>query len=68
MVSKRWPGEAMGDLEPDAHAASVALSHDPRSDEPDLRADRPAARWPFPRGIAAAILAQVIQERSRRFS
>ncbi len=108
-IDNRWPSEAMADLDLDAHAAVVTLSHDPKIDEPALQAamdsdafyigalgskgnhakriERLAARG-YSRGqldrifgpiglplggrspaeIAVAILAQVIRERSRRFS
>jgi xanthine dehydrogenase accessory factor len=106
-IDNRWPHEAMADLELDVHTAVVALSHDPKIDEPALQAamdsdafyigalgskgnhakrlERLAGRGysneqldrifgPIglhlggraPAEIAVAILAQVIQERSKR--
>ena len=38
LLDKRWPHEAMSDLELDARTAIVALSHDPKIDEPALQA------------------------------
>ena len=37
-IDNRWPDEAMRDLELDARTAIVALSHDPKIDEPALQA------------------------------
>ena len=37
-IDNRWPIEAMSDLELDARTAVVALSHDPKIDEPTLQA------------------------------
>ena len=37
-IDNRWPHEAMADLELDARTAIVALSHDPKIDEPALQA------------------------------
>ena len=37
-IDNRWPAEAMVDLELDARTALVALSHDPKIDEPSLQA------------------------------
>lgn len=37
-IDHRWPQEAMPDLELDARTAVVALSHDPKIDEPALQA------------------------------
>ncbi len=37
-IDNRWPDEAMSDLELDARTAIVALSHDPKIDEPALQA------------------------------
>jgi len=37
-IDNRWPTEAMSDLELDACTAIVALSHDPKIDEPALQA------------------------------
>ena len=37
-IDNRWPHEAMSDLELDARTAIVALSHDPKIDEPALQA------------------------------
>ncbi len=37
-IDNRWPVEAMSDLELDARTAIVALSHDPKIDEPVLQA------------------------------
>ncbi len=37
-IDNRWPHEAMSDLELDANTAIVALSHDPKIDEPTLQA------------------------------
>ena len=37
-IDNRWPHEAMTDLELDARTAVVALSHDPKIDEPALQA------------------------------
>ena len=37
-IDNRWPNEAMSDLELDAQTAIVALSHDPKIDEPALQA------------------------------
>lgn len=37
-VDNRWPDEAMSDLELDFRTAVVTLSHDPKIDEPALRA------------------------------
>ncbi len=37
-IDNRWPQEAMSDLELDARTAIVALSHDPKIDEPALQA------------------------------
>ena len=37
-IDKRWPHEAMSDFELDARTAIVALSHDPKIDEPALQA------------------------------
>ncbi len=37
-VDNRWPNEAMADLTLDAQTAVVALSHDPKIDEPALEA------------------------------
>ena len=37
-IDNRWPNEAMSDLELDARTALVALSHDPKIDEPALQA------------------------------
>lgn len=37
-IDNRWPGEAMSDLQLDARTAIVALSHDPKIDEPALQA------------------------------
>ena len=37
-IDNRWPVEAMSDLELDARTAIVALSHDPKIDEPALQA------------------------------
>ena len=37
-LDKRWPHEAMSDFELDARTAVVALSHDPKIDEPALQA------------------------------
>jgi xanthine dehydrogenase accessory factor len=36
-IDNRWPIEAMSDLELDARTAIVALSHDPKIDEPALQ-------------------------------
>ncbi len=38
LLDKRWPHEAMSDFELDARTAVVALSHDPKIDEPALQA------------------------------
>ena len=38
LLDKRWPHEAMSDFELDARTAIVALSHDPKIDEPALQA------------------------------
>lgn len=35
-LDRRWPGEALADLAPDARTAVVALTHDPKLDEPAL--------------------------------
>ena len=37
-IDNRWPHEAMSDLELDGRTAIVALSHDPKIDEPALQA------------------------------
>jgi len=37
-VDNRWPDEAMGELQLDIRTAVVTLSHDPKIDEPALRA------------------------------
>ena len=37
-IDNRWPHEAMSELELDARTAIVALSHDPKIDEPALQA------------------------------
>jgi xanthine dehydrogenase accessory factor len=37
-IDNRWPVDAMSDLELDARTAIVALSHDPKIDEPALQA------------------------------
>jgi len=37
-IDNRWPAEAMSDFELDARTAVVALSHDPKIDEPTLQA------------------------------
>ena len=37
-IDNRWPHEVMSDLELDARTAIVALSHDPKIDEPALQA------------------------------
>ena len=37
-IDNRWPHEALPDLELDARTAIVALSHDPKIDEPALQA------------------------------
>ena len=37
-IDNRWPHEAMADLDLDARTAIVALSHDPKIDEPALQA------------------------------
>ena len=37
-IDNRWPHEAMSDLDLDARTAVVALSHDPKIDEPTLQA------------------------------
>lgn len=37
-IDNRWPVEAMSDLELDVRTAIVALSHDPKIDEPALQA------------------------------
>ncbi len=37
-IDNRWPHEAMSDLQLDASTAIVALSHDPKIDEPTLQA------------------------------
>ncbi len=37
-IDSRWPHEAMSDLDLDARTAVVALSHDPKIDEPTLQA------------------------------
>ena len=37
-IDNRWPNDAMSDLELDASTAIVALSHDPKIDEPALQA------------------------------
>jgi len=37
-IDNRWPDEAMSDLALDARTAIVALSHDPKIDEPALQA------------------------------
>ena len=37
-IDNRWPTEAMSDFELDARTAVVALSHDPKIDEPTLQA------------------------------
>jgi xanthine dehydrogenase accessory factor len=37
-IDNRWPNEAMADYELDARTAVVALSHDPKIDEPALQA------------------------------
>jgi len=37
-IDSRWPHEAMSDLDMDARTAVVALSHDPKIDEPTLQA------------------------------
>ena len=37
-IDNRWPDEAMPELELDARTAIVALSHDPKIDEPALQA------------------------------
>jgi xanthine dehydrogenase accessory factor len=37
-IDNRWPDEALSDLELDARTAIVALSHDPKIDEPALQA------------------------------
>ena len=37
-IDNRWPTEAMSDVELDARTAVVALSHDPKIDEPTLQA------------------------------
>ena len=37
-IDNRWPHEAMTDLELDARTAVMALSHDPKIDEPALQA------------------------------
>lgn len=37
-IDNRWPKEAMSDYELDARTAVVALSHDPKIDEPALQA------------------------------
>jgi len=37
-IDNRWPQEAMPDIQIDAHTAVVALSHDPKIDEPALQA------------------------------
>lgn len=35
-IDRRWPGEAIKDLKPDARTAVVSLSHDPKLDDPAL--------------------------------
>ena len=37
-VIRRWPAEALAELAPDEHTALVALSHDPKIDDPALLA------------------------------
>lgn len=37
-IDNRWPHEAMAEVEPDSRTAIVALSHDPKIDEPALQA------------------------------
>lgn len=36
VIDRRWPGEAIGALKPDARTAVVSLSHDPKLDDPAL--------------------------------
>jgi len=35
-IDRRWPGEAIAGLKPDARTAVVSLSHDPKLDDPAL--------------------------------
>jgi len=37
-LDKRWPGEALAALKPDRRTAIVSLSHDPKLDDPALKA------------------------------
>jgi len=36
VIDRRWPGEAIVELKPDARTAIVSLSHDPKLDDPAL--------------------------------
>jgi len=36
VIDRRWPGEAIAELKPDARTAIVSLSHDPKLDDPAL--------------------------------
>ncbi|MDA0305974.1 MAG: XdhC family protein [Proteobacteria bacterium] len=37
VIDRRWPGEAIAELKPDARTAVVSLSHDPKLDDPALK-------------------------------
>ena len=36
VIDNRWPGDAIGELKPDARTAVLSLSHDPKLDDPAL--------------------------------